>query len=238
MSLLLGFLLAFSLLLNVYGHEPLFSNEQQQIIEEMIKKEVNEVELELRKQFESRESFLINQIGKLESKIETNQKSIVDTIDLVRNPPTSFYCGTKRSASLLEAIVTYDTLFYSRTNIEDAIGLDVKSGIFTSDFPGTYTVSYSLHTDDDVGDPEKVVYVRKNGEILSQTKMVSGSGWAKDHENWDQGSMTFIVHLEKGDQLDLWCEDCQNYGSSGGSYDGAVWDIMFCTSMVQFDPVL
>ena len=90
MARLLKSFLVLSLLLNVSQCENLFTTEQQKIIQNIIKEEVKDVEAELKKQFEFREASLINQIEKLETPILMNQKSILETLDFVRNPPTSF----------------------------------------------------------------------------------------------------------------------------------------------------
>ena len=88
--------------------------EQQKIIQHIIKEEVKDVEAELKKHFEFRKALLINQTEKRETRIFMNQKSILETLDFVRNPPTSFYSGSKQGVSLLESTVTYDEQLYSK----------------------------------------------------------------------------------------------------------------------------
>ena len=91
------------LLIDVSQCRNLFTDEQQQLIQDLVRAEVKDVEVEMEKKFELKEAEMKNRIDELQ-----------DVVDFVRNPPTSFFCGSKPSASLLEATITYDKLFYSR----------------------------------------------------------------------------------------------------------------------------
>ena len=57
--------------------------------------------------------------------------------------PEAFYCGYQGYVSF-PSTITYDSMFYSRTN-QPTGGLDLATGVFTSPFPGTYTVTHSLY---------------------------------------------------------------------------------------------
>ena len=55
--------------------------------------------------------------------------------------------------------IFYDKLIYSSTNVEG--GLDISTGQFTSGWPGSYTVTWSLRIDDDDFDTPAAIYLRK-----------------------------------------------------------------------------
>merc|ERR1711892_1022949 len=64
------------------------------------------------------------------------------SIKVKRNIPEVVYCGYRYLVTSPRTI-TYDYLFYHRTN-QPTGGLDLATGVFTSPFPGTYTITYSL----------------------------------------------------------------------------------------------
>ena len=68
-----------------------------------------------------------------------NKKSIKVTKD----PPEIYYCGYEEETSSSGSTINYGSLFYQRTN-QPTGGLDIHSGVFTSPFPGTYSVTWSL----------------------------------------------------------------------------------------------
>merc|ERR1711935_865915 len=61
------------------------------------------------------------------------------SIKVKRDTPEVVYCGY-RDYVLSTSTITYDSMFYSRTN-QPTGGLDLATGVFTSPFPGTYTVT-------------------------------------------------------------------------------------------------
>eukprot|EP00091_Calanus_sinicus_P006109 TRINITY_DN16715_c0_g1_i1.p1 TRINITY_DN16715_c0_g1~~TRINITY_DN16715_c0_g1_i1.p1 ORF type:complete len:105 (-),score=4.34 TRINITY_DN16715_c0_g1_i1:22-336(-) len=102
--------------------------------------------------------------------------------------------------------------------------MDKDTGIFVSGYPGSYAATWSLVADMDSGNHMLSLYLRKNGQIIEESHHLSqlvSSG----HYMRDQGGRTMILHLNRGDTLDLYCEDC----TAGILY------VTFCVSLSQFD---
>merc|ERR1711892_598229 len=92
------------------------------------------------------------------------------SIKVKRDTPEVVYCGY-RDYVLSPSTITYDSMFYSRTN-QPTGGLDLATGVFTSPFPGTYTVTYSLYASNDHG--EYVwLYLYKNEVQIDESWHVS-----------------------------------------------------------------
>merc|ERR1711892_388812 len=81
------------------------------------------------------------------------------SIKVKRDTPEVVYCGYRHDVTSLSTI-RYDSMFYSRTN-QPTGGLDLAFGVFTSPFPGTYTVTYSLWARNDPGEQVEL-YLNKN----------------------------------------------------------------------------
>ena len=62
------------------------------------------------------------------------------------------------------------------------------------------------------------IYLRKNGNVIVESHHYSRAAY-------EQGGRTLVLHLDRGDTLDLYCEDC-SAGISG---------ITFCVSLSQAD---
>merc|ERR1712021_237598 len=111
-------------------------------------------------------------------------------------PPEIVYCGYRGSVSS-PSTITYDSMFYSRTN-QPTGGLDLATGVFTSPFPGTYTVSVMSNQSELV-----YIYMYKNevriGESVHFSEYYSGSSGSVG----DQGGRTLILHLDMGETLSL-----------------------------------
>merc|ERR1711935_1232635 len=87
-----------------------------------------------------------NQVFSLTDLVDTLSNTSSDhekNINVLRDPPSIFYCGYKNSASATSSVLTFDRLSYSRSN-QPTGGLDPKTGVFTSPYPGSYSVSWSL----------------------------------------------------------------------------------------------
>ena len=78
----------------------------------------------------------------------------------------------------------------------------------------------------DLGFNEKVlvyIFLSKNRELIPESRhytRYTGTGVA-----YDQGGRTLVIHLDRGDTLDLFCENCDAYISN----------ISFCVFLSQFD---
>merc|ERR1719187_2453937 len=83
-------------------------------------------------------------------------------ITRMRNPPYMHACGYKEYTNIYQDTIRYSTLLYSSTNTEGG-GLDIASGVFTSSWAGSYTVSLGLIAQDDAGEHTVDIYLQHNG---------------------------------------------------------------------------
>merc|ERR1711892_1610483 len=85
------------------------------------------------------------------------------SIKVKRDTPEVFYCGFNSGDYVSSpSTIKYDSMFYSRTN-QPTGGLDLATGVFTSPFPGTYTVTWSLSAYGAMShDQYKTIYLFKN----------------------------------------------------------------------------
>ena len=126
---------------------------------------------------------------------------------LILNPPWTFACGSHYAGIMATSMaISYSKLLYSSSNVEGA-GLDISSGVFSAGYPGTYTASLSLQARDDTGDGFMDIYLRKNAKTIDESphrSIYTGSeGYLEDN-----GGRTMVLHLDRGDTLDLYCQDC------------------------------
>ena len=140
-------------------------------------------------------------------------------------PIWTYICGFQWTVSIISQTIPYSTLLYFSSNIPDA-GLDIVTGVFTSGYAGTYSVSWSLTADDDSTEPIVSIYLRKNGINIDESLHWSGL-IASDGGIQDQGGRSLLLHLDRGDTLDLCCQNC----SAGIDYT------TFCVSLVHPDTV-
>merc|ERR1711935_895412 len=111
------------------------------------------------------------------------------SIKVKRDTPEVVYCGYRHDVTSLSTI-KYDSMFYSRTN-QPTGGLDLATGVFTSPFPGTYTVTYTLYTYNDHG--EYVwLYLYKNEVQIDESEHVSyyGASSSSSGSVGEQGGRT------------------------------------------------
>ena len=146
-------------------------------------------------------------------------------VSFLKDPPFTFACGAHYDIlSITSQAISYTILLYSSTNIEGPHGLDISTGVFTSGHPGSYTATWSLLAQDNAGDPSVLIYLRKNGEYIEESRHYSvytgPSGFVDD-----VGGRTLILHLDRGDTLDLYCDNCS----------ADIYHITFCVSLSQFD---
>merc|ERR1711872_29395 len=151
--------------------------------------------------FLSTKNNLINQAKELEREVS-----------ILREPPYFHSCGYQYSTSIKSQTVTYTSLLYSSKGGQAEIepgGLDIGTGILTSPWPGSYTVSWGLQAgvDAEANDNWVEIYLYKNGIRIDESRH-------KSHYNgdsgyiYDQGGRTMMVYLGMGDTLSLFCEDC------------------------------
>merc|ERR1712215_222677 len=147
-------------------------------------------------------------------------------VAFLKDPPYTFFCSSSLEwLHITTATITYSKLLYSSTSTWDTPAtMDIETGIFTSGWSGTYTVTWSVTARDGAGDDPVTIFLRKNGEMIDESIYKSyytgPSGFIRD-----QGSRTLLVHLDIYDTLDLFCDDC----NAGVEY------VTFCVTMSSFD---
>merc|ERR1712098_10230 len=90
------------------------------------------------------------------------------SIKVLRDPPESFACGYKDYWPATHSTVTYDSIFYERSN-QPTGGLDIGSGVFTASYPGTYTVSWTLWSGNSYG-LYAYLFLYRNGERVVESQ--------------------------------------------------------------------
>ena len=110
---------------------------------------------------------------KIESVLKENN-DLKREISTLRNPPYLHVCGGSKYNWIHSnsRIIDYTTLLYSSTNTEGG-GLDIATGVFTSPWPGSYTVTYSLITWNYQGEGIFDIYLRKNSQIIVESLYAS-----------------------------------------------------------------
>merc|ERR1712013_753150 len=129
-------------------------------------------------------------------------------ITRMRNPPYMHACGYIYFTDIKSTTIPYSTLLYSSTNTEGG-GLDIASGVFTSSYPGSYTVTWALQAIDDAGQSSVAIYLQQNGQNIEESRHLSYNTRPSGVVS-DQGGRTMVLHLDQGDTLQLYCEDCTN----------------------------
>ena len=135
---------------------------------------------------------ILDELNKLKIqniKLEEDMKMVLAENDnlkreiaTIRNPPHLHVCGGGGNWIHSDSrIINYPTKLYSSTNTEGG-GLDITTGVFTSPWPGSYTVTWSLITRNYQGGGQFDIYLRKNshqiGESLYASEFSGQSGWA------------------------------------------------------------
>jgi len=155
-----------------------------------------------------------------EKELKTKDDSVnklVREVSFLKDPPYTFFCAYQFSTTITSATITYSKLLYSSTNIPDDATMDISTGIFTSGWGGTYTVTWSLEAWGASEDNALNIYLRKNGEQIHESAHCSRYTGPSGRIG-EQGGRTLLLRLERGDTLDLWCKDCS----------GHVWYVTFC----------
>merc|ERR1711970_1397370 len=112
------------------------------------------------------------ELKKLERELDARDASnakLEREVSFLKEPPFSFFCGYQDHTTSTSATITYDSLLYSSTSIPDMASLNPKTGIFTSGWGGTYTITWSVYAGDDHGESDVSIYLRQNGSTISET---------------------------------------------------------------------
>ena len=139
-------------------------------------------------------------------------------------------CGFQTQVQQTETqTIKYNQLFYSSTNTEDG-GLDIATGVFTAPTSGTYTVTWSLTANAYQGFPWIDVFLLHNGEkIVHHYHTEFGADdlgmifrqKGTYLELIFTGGRTIHLHLEPGDSLELYCDNCK----------AGLYEVFFCVNL-------
>merc|ERR1719347_1540589 len=147
-------------------------------------------------------------------------------IQSLMDPPEIYYCAFKDVTNAQSASITYDSIFYARSN-QGSGGLDTSSGLFTAGYPGTYEVSWALIAAMNAGSHVLRITLYKNGKTLDHPTIHESSYTGFDGKVADQGGRSVFMHLDLGETLSLHCDDC----TAGAYY------VTFCAKLLQFDQI-
>jgi len=128
-------------------------------------------------------------------------------------------CAYQYSTTSKSQTITYGRLLLNSTNLYDG-GMNYGTGIFTAPTTGDYLVTYSLYADNDVGNNNVRIYMKKNNGIIGESEHLSRYSGSSG-KSFDQGGRSLILHLSKGETTSLYCQDCSAY----------VFVITFCVSL-------
>merc|ERR1711915_347812 len=106
-------------------------------------------------------------------------------------------------------------------------GLDLNTGVYTAPWPGTYSITYSLENGNDPGENTVEIHLHKNGHSLGDATRYDSYYYGSSGIVYDQGGRTAILHLERGETVALYCDDCSAW----------VFDILFCVQLEEPDVI-
>merc|ERR1711936_621154 len=102
-------------------------------------KSFHNLEMKMQEEVTARDASISTLEMEVKAKEDSIQK-LAREVSFLRNPPYTYFSAyqsyTSRSGS---HTIEYDNLIHSSTNVEGS--MDVSTGIFTSGWAGTYTVS-------------------------------------------------------------------------------------------------
>jgi len=165
-----------------------------------------------------------------ESMMELEEEDKMETdVSILGDAPYLHQCSFHTRASFVDSILSYECLFYDVTN--QPTGLAWETGVFTCPYPGTYTVTWGLNSEDGTDDPGVEIWLRKNEEQMNpsfhQSYFKQDESLAQVGLADDMGEKTILVGLEAGDTLDLFCTNC----------GARIYRVSFCVSLTTPDSV-
>ena len=118
----------------------------------------------------------LNDLAKTQKETKTvlmkKNNELESEITRMRNPPYMHACGYQGYTYIKSATIPYSTLLYSSTNTEGG-GLDIASGVFTSSWPGSYTITWSLQANNNPADNYVYIYLQHNGHNIQESEHFS-----------------------------------------------------------------
>jgi len=136
------------------------------------------------------------------------------------------FCGFKWEWTSANSVITYNNLLLSEG---DAGTLDASSGVWTTNVPGIYMVTWSLRSRLE-GDDDNWIFLYRNGKKMGES--IHGSYIDKPASSsqviGEQGGRTMLLRLDAADTLSLRTDSLRR--SFGGAYF-----IQFCVNLVAAD---
>merc|ERR1719317_100679 len=176
---------------------------------------------------DSTKGNLIEAITELASKddhLMTKAEELQRDIAILKDSPFFHACGSYNNGLYIGAkTIPYTSLFYNSTNTEGG-GLDLETGIFSSPYPGSYSVTWSILAGDGTGERAVSIFLHKNGEVVEESQHLSSYTGA-DGYVYDQGGRTLVLYLGLGDTVSLYCADCM----------AGIFYTTFCVSLATGD---
>jgi len=173
----------------------------------------------LNKKFEEKNNRLIES----QQKLVTKTDQLIADVTSLKSSPVFHACAYHGYQTIISERITYSKhLYWSRSNNQGT--LDLNTGVFTSGVSGTYTIAWNLRVGNDYNDNNVRIFLRKNGENIRESRHYSEYTGLMGYSS-DQGGRTLLVHLDSGETLDLFCEDCQ----------AGVYGITVCVSLATKD---
>ena len=114
-----------------------------------------------------------NDLAVTKYNLTTQVEELGMDITNLRYPPYLHSCGSHfEGLSIKAKTIPYTSLLYSSTNTMGG-GLDIETGIFTSPHPGSYTVTWSLVSQNDRWDYPVIIFLFKNGKRIEEAQHYS-----------------------------------------------------------------
>merc|ERR1711910_276585 len=110
-------------------------------------------------------------IQKLEKEMKAKDDSIQNLareVCFLKDPPYTYYSSSQDSTTIISQTISYSSLLHSSTNVEGG-DMNISTGIFTSGWGGTYTVSWSLWGGAGKGHHVNI-YLRRNAAKITESR--------------------------------------------------------------------
>ena len=89
-------------------------------------------------------------------------------ISALKDPPHYHACVYQDTGYMSNWVIDFDKVLYTSSNIDEA-DFDIKAGVFTSGWGGTYTVTWDLRADNNPKERAVELYLKKNGEVIPES---------------------------------------------------------------------
>merc|ERR1711915_92820 len=198
---------------------------QSETLEEALRSNVEQLQAKNDKMEKELEEFN-SKAATLESRsveLEYETSRLIEGVSTLQDPPRYHVCVHRDYTSTFQDVLTYSNLLFSSSNVEVA-DFNLDTGSFTSGFPGTYTVTWSLLAHNDYNDHPIFIVLRKNGKRIWESETYSQYTGASGIV-YEQGGRTLMLHLDSGDFIDLYCQNC----------DATIYDVTFCISLTSWE---